>query len=67
VNEIGKPTNLATFTVMFAFLPMFWVTGMMGPYMAPIPFNVPIAMITSLAIAYTVAPWAAYRFLKIRA
>jgi len=66
VNEIGKPTNLATFTVMFAFLPMFWVTGMMGPYMAPIPFNVPIAMLTSLAIAYTVAPWAAYRFLKIQ-
>jgi multidrug efflux pump subunit AcrB len=66
VNEIGKPTNLATFTVMFAFLPMFWVTGMMGPYMAPIPFNVPIAMLTSLAIAYTVAPWAAYRFLKVR-
>ena len=64
VNEIGRPTNLATFTVMLAFLPMFWVTGMMGPYMAPIPFNVPIAMIVSLAIAYTVAPWAAYRFLK---
>ncbi|MDH3513648.1 MAG: efflux RND transporter permease subunit, partial [Gammaproteobacteria bacterium] len=66
VNEIGKPTNLATFTVMFAFLPMFWVTGMMGPYMAPIPFNVPVAMLTSLAIAYTVAPWASYRFLKIQ-
>ncbi|MDO8703773.1 MAG: efflux RND transporter permease subunit [Sulfuricaulis sp.] len=66
VNEIGKPTNLATFTVVLAFLPMFWVSGMMGPYMAPIPFNVPLAMIVSLAIAYTVAPWAAYRFLKIR-
>lgn len=65
VNEIGRPTNIATFTVILAFLPMFWVTGMMGPYMAPIPFNVMVAMITSLAIAYTVAPWAAYRFLKI--
>lgn len=64
VNEIGRPTNLATFTVILAFLPMLWVTGMMGPYMAPIPFNVPIAMITSLAIAYTVAPWAAARWLK---
>ncbi|MHB8622123.1 MAG: efflux RND transporter permease subunit [Sulfuricaulis sp.] len=64
VNEIGKPTNIATFTVILAFLPMFWVTGMMGPYMAPIPFNVLVAMITSLVIAYTVAPWAAYRFLK---
>ncbi|MGA9031074.1 MAG: efflux RND transporter permease subunit [Sulfuricaulis sp.] len=65
VNEIGRPTNLATLTVILAFLPMFWVTGMMGPYMAPIPFNVPVAMLTSLVIAYTVAPWAAYRFLKV--
>ena len=64
VNEIGKPTNLATFTVILAFLPMFWVTGMMGPYMAPIPFYVPVAMLVSLAIAYTVAPWAAVRWLK---
>jgi multidrug efflux pump subunit AcrB len=66
VNEIGKPTNLATFTVILAFLPMFWVGGMMGPYMAPIPFNVPVAMITSLFIAYTVAPWAARRFLIVK-
>ncbi len=66
VNEIGKPTNLATFTVILAFLPMLWVTGMMGPYMGPIPFNVPLAMITSLAIAYTVAPWAAYRWLRVK-
>lgn len=66
VNEIGKPTNLATFTVILAFLPMFWVTGMMGPYMAPIPFFVPVAMITSLAVAYTVAPWAAFRWCKMR-
>ena len=63
VNEIGKPTNLATFTVILAFLPMLWVTGMMGPYMGPIPFNVPVAMIVSLAIAYTVAPWAARRWM----
>ena len=66
VNEIGKPTNLATFTVILAFLPMLWVSGMMGPYMGPIPFNVPVAMLTSLFIAYTVAPWAAYRWLKIK-
>ena len=66
VNEIGKPTNLATFTVILAFLPMAWVTGMMGPYMGPIPFYVPVAMITSLLIAYTVAPWAAYRWLAVK-
>ncbi|MFW6191166.1 MAG: efflux RND transporter permease subunit, partial [Thiohalospira sp.] len=64
VNEIGKPTNVATFTVALALVPMFWVTGMMGPYMAPIPFFVPTAMLISLAIAYTVAPYLAYRFLK---
>jgi len=65
VSEIGRPTNLATFSVILAFLPMFWVTGMMGPYMAPIPFYVPVAMIVSLLIAYTVAPWAASKMLKI--
>ncbi len=64
VNEIGRPTNLATFAVIVAFLPMLYVTGMMGPYMAPIPKNVPVAMITSLFIAYTVAPWAARMWLK---
>ena len=67
VAEIGRPTNLATFSVILAFLPMFWVTGMMGPYMAPIPFYVPVAMIISLAIAYTVAPWAANKWLKTSA
>ena len=67
VSEIGRPTNLATFAVILAFLPMFWVTGMMGPYMAPIPFYVPVAMIVSLAIAYTVAPWAANKWLKTSA
>ncbi len=65
VSEIGRPTNLATFSVILAFLPMFWVTGMMAPYMAPIPFYVPVAMIVSLLIAYTVAPWAASKMLKI--
>ena len=67
VSEIGRPTNLATFAVILAFLPMFWVTGMMGPYMAPIPFYVPVAMIVSLVIAYTVAPWAANKWLKTSA
>lgn len=66
VDEIGRPTNVATFAVILAFLPMLWVTGMMGPYMGPIPFYVPVAMLVSLAIAYTVAPWAAYRWLKVK-
>jgi multidrug efflux pump subunit AcrB len=64
VNEIGMPTILATLTVVLAFIPMAFVTGMMGPYMMPIPFNVPVAMITSLLVAFIVTPWASYRIMK---
>ena len=64
VNEIGMPTILATLTVVLAFIPMAFVTGMMGPYMMPIPFNVPVAMITSLLVAFVVTPWASYRLMK---
>jgi len=63
-NEIGKPTIIATFTVILALIPMAFVTGMMGPFMGPIPFNAPIAMLASLVIAYTVVPYVAYRWLK---
>lgn len=66
-NEIGNPTNVATIAVILAFIPMAFVTGMMGPFMQPIPFNVPVAMIASLLIAYMVVPWAAYRMLKGKA
>ena len=62
-NEIGNPTNIATLAIILAFLPMLFVTGMMGPYMRPIPFNVPIAMIASLVVAYMFTPWAAVKFL----
>jgi multidrug efflux pump subunit AcrB len=62
-NEIGNPTNIATLAIILAFVPMFFVTGMMGPYMRPIPFNVPIAMIASLLVAYIFTPWAAVKFL----
>jgi len=64
VNEIGMPTILATLTVVLAFIPMAFVTGMMGPYMMPIPFNVPVAMIVSLVVAFVVTPWASYRLMK---
>ncbi len=66
-NEIGKPTIIATFTVILALIPMAFVSGMMGPFMAPIPFNAPLAMLTSLLIAYTVVPYLAYRWLKRKA
>ena len=62
-NEIGNPTNIATLAVILAFLPMAFVTGMMGPFMLPIPIFVPIAMVASVLLAYTVVPWGAYRFL----
>lgn len=64
VDEVRPPTILATFTVIVSFLPLFFVTGMMGPYMAPMPFNVPLAMIMSLVVAFTVTPWAAYHMLR---
>lgn len=64
VDEVRPPTVFATFTVIVSFLPMFFITGMMGPYMAPMAFNVPIAMLMSLLVAFTVTPWASYYLLK---
>jgi len=64
VAEIGSPTTLATVTVVLSFLPMLFVSGMMGPYMRPIPINVPVAMIASLLIAFTITPWATYGLLR---
>lgn len=66
VNETGKPTIIATIAVILAFLPMGFVTGMMGPYMGPIPFNTPIAMAASLVIAYMFTPWIAQRWLPCK-
>ena len=66
-NEIGNPTNVATIAVILAFIPMAFVTGMMGPFMAPIPFNVPVAMIASIIIAYMVVPWASNLWLRNKA
>jgi len=64
VAQVASPTILATATVILAFLPMAFVTGLMGPYMRPIPLDVPVAMIASLVVAIVVAPWAAIRLLK---
>ncbi|MCC7548834.1 MAG: efflux RND transporter permease subunit [Burkholderiales bacterium] len=60
VDEVGGPTILATFTVIAALLPMAFVTGLMGPYMSPIPINASMGMLISLAVAFTVTPWLAY-------
>ncbi|MEY4767051.1 MAG: hypothetical protein RI907_3724, partial [Pseudomonadota bacterium] len=61
VDEVGGPTILATFTVIAALLPMAFVTGLMGPYMSPIPINASMGMLISLAIAFIVTPCLAYK------
>jgi len=65
-NETGKPTIVATIAVILAFIPMGFVTGMMGPYMAPIPFNTPLAMAASLIVAYAFTPWIAQRWMPCK-
>jgi multidrug efflux pump subunit AcrB len=64
VGEVGNPTILATFAVVFAVLPMAFVGGLMGPYMRPIPIGASAAMLFSLAIAFMVTPWASIRVLR---
>ncbi|OGT00458.1 MAG: multidrug transporter AcrB [Gallionellales bacterium RIFCSPLOWO2_02_FULL_59_110] len=62
VDEVGSPTILATFTVIAALLPMAFVSGLMGPYMSPIPINASMGMLISLAVAFVITPWLVYRF-----
>lgn len=64
VNEVGNPTILATFTVVASLLPMAFVSGLMGPYMRPIPIGASAAMIFSLLVAFIVSPWLSYIVLK---
>jgi multidrug efflux pump subunit AcrB len=64
VDEVGGPTILATFTVIAALLPMAFVTGLMGPYMSPIPINASIGMLLSLAVALVITPWASQKLLR---
>ncbi|MCX8041870.1 MAG: efflux RND transporter permease subunit [Thermodesulfobacteriaceae bacterium] len=64
INEVRAPIILATFTVIAALMPMAFVSGLMGPYMKPIPINASVAMFFSLLVALVITPWAAYHFLK---
>jgi len=64
VNEIGSPTNLATFSIMLVFISMLMLTGMPAPYFFPLIFNVPVTMFASLIVAYIVIPWMAQKWLK---
>jgi multidrug efflux pump subunit AcrB len=62
VDEVGSPTILATLTVIAALLPMAFVSGLMGPYMSPIPINASMGMLISLAVAFVITPWLVLRF-----
>jgi len=64
VDEVGGPTILATFTVIAALLPMAFVSGLMGPYMSPIPINASMGMLISLAVAFVLSPWLSGKLLK---
>lgn len=64
INEVGNPTILATLTVIASVLPMAFVSGLMGPYMAPMPIGASIAMILSLFVALTITPYLGYIFLR---
>lgn len=64
INEVGNPTILATFTVIAAVLPMAFVSGLMGPYMSPMPIGASIAMLLSLVVALTLTPYLGYLFLR---
>jgi multidrug efflux pump subunit AcrB len=64
INEVGNPTILATFTVVAAVLPMAFVSGLMGPYMSPMPIGASIAMLLSLFVALTITPYLGYKLLQ---
>ena len=64
VDEVGGPTILATFTVIAALLPMAFVSGLMGPYMRPIPINASVGMLLSLAVALVVTPWLSLKLIR---
>ncbi|NPA64243.1 MAG: efflux RND transporter permease subunit [Epsilonproteobacteria bacterium] len=63
-DEIGAPTNVATVAIILTMIPMAFVGGMMGEFMKPIPYNVPVALIASLVVAYIFTPYLAKKLLK---
>jgi multidrug efflux pump subunit AcrB len=62
--EIRSPLIMSTIAIIFAFAPLHYITGMMGPYMAPMAFNVPVSVIMSTLVAFLVTPWLAYKLIK---
>ena len=66
IAEIRVPLLMSTVTIVLAFLPLAYITGMMGPYMAPMAFNVPVSVMTSTVVAFIVTPWLASKVLLVR-
>ncbi|MBU3071412.1 efflux RND transporter permease subunit [Aestuariicella sp. G3-2] len=64
ISEIRTPLVMSTLTIVLAFIPLAFITGMMGPYMAPMAFNVPVSVITSTVVAFVVTPWLAMKLLS---
>jgi multidrug efflux pump subunit AcrB len=64
VDEVRPPVILATMAVILSFLPMLFITGMMGPYMRPMAINLPLAMVMSLLVSFTITPWMSFHVLK---
>jgi len=64
VSEIRPPLIVATLAVIASFIPLSFITGLMGPYMAPMALNVPVAMAMSMLVAFTITPWLSYHMLR---
>jgi len=64
MNEVLPPIVIATMAIVVAFIPMFFITGMMGPYMRPMAVNVPLAMLSSMIVSLTITPWLSNKLLK---
>ena len=64
VNEVLPPVIMSTIAIIVCFIPLFFITGMMGPYMAPMAINVPLTVTFSTLCALTIVPWISYKLLK---
>ena len=64
MEEVMPPILLATLSIIVSFIPMFFISGMMGPYMAPMALNVPLTMLSSLLVALAITPWLSSKLLK---
>jgi len=64
MKEVLGPIILATLAVIASFIPMFFITGMMGPYMRPMALSVPLTMLMSMVVAFTITPWVSSKLLK---